>query len=165
MTGNEVSPAEVRGVPGRDGLEGRLATRLARGVARALVDWGYVPLVELSLNNGRRADVIGMDGAGHFVIVEIKSSEADFRADGKWREYEAHCDLFYFAVAEDFPRAILPQDRGLLVADAYGAEIARPAPETAMNPARRRAQILRFALAAAQRLHDMTDTPLATARD
>jgi hypothetical protein len=155
MTANETRPPE--GPEAGAGSDAPPALRLGRGVARALVDWGYVPLREFSLNNGRRTDVIGMDGAGRFVIVEIKSSEADFRADDKWTEYEAHCDLFYFAVAEDFPLSILPADRGLLVADAFGAEIVREASDTGMNPARRRAQILRFAIAAGQRLHQFVD--------
>lgn len=56
---------------------------IARGVTRLLVDMGYRTLVELPLGNGRRVDVAGLDRRGRFVVVEIKSSLADFRADGK----------------------------------------------------------------------------------
>ena len=133
------------------------AARLARGVGRTLGDAGYTAITEFSLKTGRRVDVIGLNPAGHFTIVEIKTSEADFRADGKWPEYLDFCDTFYFAVPEGFPQAILPADRGLMVADDYGAAILRPAPEAPMHASRRKAQILRFALAAGGRLQRLND--------
>ncbi len=60
------------------------ALLLARGVCRALDQLGYASLVEFPLANGRRADVLALGKAGDLVIVEIKSSVADFRADRKW---------------------------------------------------------------------------------
>jgi hypothetical protein len=132
------------------------ATQLARGICRALEDWGFGALTEFSLNNGRRADVIAMDGAGRFVIVEIKTSEADFRADKKWQDYLDFCDLFYFAVPVEFPKQLIPEDCGLLVADAYSAAVLREPGETAMHPNRRKAQILRFALTATLRLQQLS---------
>jgi hypothetical protein len=129
-----------------------LALRLARGVSRRLAELGYATLTEFRVGDARRADVAGLDRAGRFVIVEIKSSIEDFRSDGKWTDYLAHCDAFYFAVAEDFPRAILPAEHGLMVADEHDAAILRAAPERVMNAQRRRAQTVRFGLAAAQRL-------------
>ena len=133
------------------------ATLLARGVCRLLRDLGYTPLTEFKLTSRRRVDVMGLDKGGRFVIVEIKSSVADFRADAKWPEYADFGDLFYFAVARDFPVEILPADQGLMVADGFGAAISRPAPELPMNGTRRRAQILRFAAAAGDRLHRLLD--------
>lgn len=130
---------------------------LARGVSRALFDLGYASLTEFTLRSGRRVDVMGVDSAGTIAIVEIKSSFEDFRADRKWREYLEFCDRFYFAVPEDFPREVLPADCGLMVADAYGAAVLREAPLRKLNPARRRAQILKFAQAAALRLNRVTD--------
>ena len=53
------------------------------------------------------------------IIVEIKSSVADFRADTKWREYRAHCDKFYFAIPASMPVDIIPDDAVLILADAY----------------------------------------------
>jgi hypothetical protein len=67
------------------------------------------------------------------------------------------CDVFYFAVPVDFPREILPEDCGLMVADDYGAEVIREAPALVMNGSRRRAQTLRLALTAMQRLGRMND--------
>ena len=140
--------------------EERLAIALARGISRPLADQGYGTLVEFSLNNGRRADVIGLDGAGRFVIVEIKTSEADFRADRKWPEYREHCDLFYFAVPVGFPQAILPPDCGLMVADAYAAAVIRESEDIPMHASRRRAQVLRFGLVASERLQRLADPRL-----
>ena len=133
------------------------AARLARGVTRALHDLGQVSLTEFTLRSGRRVDVIGLDPAGQLTIVEIKSSLEDFRADRKWRDYLDYCDRFFFAVAEGFPQQVLPEDCGLMIADGYGAAILREAPLFSLAPARRRAQILRFAQAAAQRLARAND--------
>jgi len=63
------------------------AALLARGVCRALDQLGYASLVEFPLANGRRADVVALGKGGELVIVEIKSSVADFRADQKWPDY------------------------------------------------------------------------------
>lgn len=145
------------GAPAAVETEAREAIALARGLCRTLADQGYGTLVEFSLNNGRRADVIGLDGAGRFVIIEIKTSEADFRADRKWPEYREHCDLFYFAVPVGFPQEILPPECGLMVADAYGAAIIREAEDVPMNGSRRRAQVLRFGLVASERLQRLAD--------
>jgi hypothetical protein len=143
--------------PAARAAEIRLAERLARGVCRLFEDLGCAVLTEFSLIGGRRVDVIALDGQGQTSIVEIKSSVADFRSDGKWQEYLDFCDRFYFAVAPAFPQALLPPDTGLIVADDWHGEVLRPSPRFAMNGSRRRAQTLRVALAAAQRLRRLTD--------
>jgi hypothetical protein len=140
--------------------EARLAERLARGVCRLFEDLGCAVLTEFSLVSGRRVDVIALDGQGETTIVEIKSSPADFRSDGKWREYLDFCDRFYFAVAPAFPQALLPAETGLIVADDWQGEVLRPSPRFTMNGSRRRAQTLRVALTAAQRLRRLTDPRL-----
>jgi hypothetical protein len=136
------------------------ATRLARGVTRALHDLGQASLTEFTLRSGRRVDAIGLDPGGRLTIVEIKSSLEDFRADRKWRDYLDYCDRFFFAVAEDFPQEVLPGDCGLMIADGYGAVVRREAPLLPLAPARRRALILRFAQTAAQRLSHVSDPSL-----
>ncbi len=133
------------------------ARGLARGVCRSLFHLGYTCLTEFSLTTRRRVDVIAMDAGGIITIVEVKSSIEDFRSDRKWREYRDFCDYFFFAVAEDFPREILPEDCGLLIADSHGAAIVRQAPQLQLNGARRRAQTLRFAHIAGQRLARFVD--------
>src|SRR5215472_8919205 len=130
---------------------------LARGVGRALAQRGYATLTEVSLANGRRADVMGLGRAGDLVIVEVKSSLQDFRSDAKWPEYREFCDRFYFAVAEEFPRDAIPGDCGLIVADGFGGAVLREAPLTPMAAARRKAVTLRFALLGSLRLRRLLD--------
>jgi hypothetical protein len=125
---------------------------LARGVARLLDALGYRVLTEFPLSNRRRADLIGLDRQGRFVIVEIKSSLADFRADGKWPEYRPWCDAFYFAVSAPSLMQVLPADVGVIVADAYEAALVRGAPEHPLAAARRKALMVRFGRTAAGRL-------------
>ena len=96
-------------------------------------------------------------GDGSLLIIEIKSSVADFRADRKWRDYAAHCDRLYFAIPADMPAEIMPSDAGLIIADPYGAEIVREPSPQRLAPATRRAVMLRFAQAAADRLHRLAD--------
>jgi hypothetical protein len=51
----------------------------------------------------------------------------------------------------------MPDEAGLILADPYGAEILREANVRRMAPATRRALLLRFAQAAADRLHRLAD--------
>lgn len=130
---------------------------LTRGVCRYLRDLGFSPLTEFRVGDRRRVDVMGLDRAGRFTVVEVKSSVQDFQTDHKWPEYLPHGDKFYFAVGHDFPIEILPDDCGILIADAYGAAVHRPATESTLHASRRKAQTLRFAKAAADRLHRAND--------
>ncbi len=134
-----------------------LTARTTRGVRRALTDLGYESLAEFGLANRRRADVIGVDEKGGFVIVEVKVTTTDFLGDSKWPTYREFCDSLYFAVPPDFPADILPDDCGLMLADEYGAEIVRAAPRHPLHGSRRKALTLKFARAAAGRLMRETD--------
>lgn len=133
------------------------AILLARGVCRMLEQLGYASLLELPLANGRRADILALGRGGELIIVEIKSSVADFRADRKWADYRDFADRFYFAVPRDFPVALIPEECGLIVADGFAAAVLRNAPPVSLAPARRRVLTLRFALAAATRLRRHLD--------
>jgi len=142
-------------------LEGRLsdaALRILRGVGRLFLELGHSSVAELTLPNGRRADLVALSPAGTFTIIEVKSCLADFRADGKWEDYLEFCDRFYFAVDEDFPQKVLPKVTGLIVADAYGGAILRESEEVALAPARRKAMTLRFAHHAAFKLAGLSDS-------
>lgn len=130
---------------------------LARGVCRALDQLGYASLVEFPLANGRRADVLALGRAGELIIVEIKSSVADFRADRKWSAYREFADRLYFAVPNDFPAMLIPEECGLMVADAFGAALLRTGISQPLAAARRRALTLRFAVTAATRLRRSLD--------
>jgi hypothetical protein len=140
-----------------DGRQSETALMIARGVRRLLKAHGFSSVTELPLVDGRRADIVAVNGQGEVLIVEVKSSIADFRADRKWREYAACCDRLYFAISGATPVEIMPADAGLMVADLYGAEILREADLRRMAPSSRRALMLRFAQAAADRLHRLAD--------
>ncbi len=137
-----------------------LTRQVTRGVCRYLCDLGYSVMTEFTLRNGRRADVIALGDNGSVVIVEVKTSVADLRADQKWPEYEDFCDQLYFAAPPDFPLELLPPDCGILVADNWGADEMRAAEVVPMHASRRRALTLVIARKAAQRLYDLTDPRL-----
>ena len=143
--------------PPVDGRQSDTAAAIARGTARLLHAHGYCVVSELSLPSGRRADLAALGGDGEILIVEIKSSVADFRADQKWIEYRLHCDRLFFATVAEVPREIFPANAGLIVADAFGAAIVADAPEHRLNATRRRTVMLRFAHAAALRLQALVD--------
>ena len=140
-----------------DGRQSDTALAIARGARRLLRAMGFSTVTELGLSDGRRADIVALGPDGSILIVEVKSCLADFRADRKWRDYAAHCDRLYFAIAETTPPEIIPEEAGLILADRYGAAILREPPSRPLAPATRRAMLLRFAAAAADRLHRLVD--------
>ena len=68
----------------------------------------YSIAYELGLTSwgGRRADVIGNKISGDLVMIEVKSSVADFRSDDKWHEYLPFADRFYLAFTEEVARKV-----------------------------------------------------------
>jgi len=126
--------------------------QVTRGAARLLAALGYAALAEVTLPNGRRADLMALGPKGQIFIVEVKSSVEDFRTDQKWWEYQPYCDAFAFAVAPEFPREILPEEPGLMVADGFGGAVLREAPAAPLAGARRKALTLAFARLAAMRV-------------
>lgn len=141
-----------------DESTGRVAAaQIVRGTARFLTEGDEHCLAEFTLRTGRRVDLIALDRKGKVTIIEVKSSVADFRADQKWHEYLEFCDRFFFAVNAEFPLDLLPDDCGILVADAYGAEVVRASPDGTLNAARRKSLTLKFARNGAARLQRYTD--------
>lgn len=122
---------------------------VTRGIARLLCAEGYAVIAEMTLANGRRADLVGLSPKGLITMVEIKSCQADFEVDQKWPDYLEFCDQFFFGVDEDFPQYLLPDEEGLIIADGFGGDIIRPAIERPLAGARRKAVTLRFARQAA----------------
>ena len=149
--------------PEADGDGAAAITRaVTRGAARLFEDLGQAVVTELRLANGRRADIVALAPDGTVTIVEVKSGIPDFAADRKWEEYGPFCDRFFFAVSAEFPTERLPDAEvcGLIVADAWGAEILRDAPVVRLVAARRKAITLRFATTAARRLRGLEDPRL-----
>ncbi len=130
---------------------------LARGVCRHLVSHDFVTVEELIPASGLRVDVMGLGPKGEVWIVECKSSRIDFQSDCKWQSYLEWCDRYFWAVDEAFPTDLLPEETGLMIADAYDAEILRMGPESRLAPARRKVMVQKFARHAALRWHAARD--------
>lgn len=133
------------------------AQAVARGVARMFLRHDILVLPEVGLRNRRRADLMGIDAKGQIVIVEIKVARADLLGDAKWTEYLDYCDRFYWALPVGFDAspvddaAFQPERTGLIIADAYDAEMVRPAATRGLAPARRKTEIMRLARRAMRR--------------
>ena len=140
-----------------DRRQSQTALSVARGTTRLLHQLGFSAVSELPLPSGRRADLVALNAAGDIWIVEIKSSVEDFHADQKWMDYRAHCDRLFFATTLQVPCEIFPKDTGLIVADAFGAQMACEAPEHRLHASTRKSMMLAFARCAALRLQALAD--------
>lgn len=139
------------------------AAAVARGVSRLFLRNQIMVQSEVSLRNHRRADLMGVNAKGEIVIVEIKCARADLLGDQKWPEYLDYCDRFFWAVPSGFDfspiesEAFLPERTGLIVADAYDAQIVRPAALFPLAAARRKVEVQRLARLAMRRLMGIAD--------
>jgi hypothetical protein len=138
--------------------EGRaLAAGVARGILRLFARHDIFGVAEVPLPNGRRLDIMAVDARGQLIAVEIKCSRADLMGDSKWPDYFDYCDRYFWAAPAGFDLTLFdlpilwPERTGLIVADAYDAEIIRPAPTEPLAAARRKAETLRFARRVARR--------------
>ena len=130
---------------------------LQRGVSRHLVGHGFACVEELVPARGLRVDVMALGPKGEVWVVECKSCRADFTSDTKWQGYLEWADRFFFAVDEDFPTELLPEEQVLIIGDAYTAEIVRMPAEAKLAPARRKVMIQKFGVTAARRLQLLRD--------
>ena len=145
-----------------------IAADVARGVTRLFCRQDLFAVCEMPLPNGRRADLMAIDGKGGFTIVEIKVARGDLLGDCKWLDYLDYCDRFYWAVPPYLARILeeeryLPGEAGLIVADRYDAAVVRDAAHRPLAPARLKAELLRFARRAARRLSAQIDPSLGEA--
>ena len=130
---------------------------IARGTARHLRQHDFICLEEFVPTSGLRVDLMAIGPKSEIWVVECKSSRADFMSDNKWQGYLEWCDRFFWSVPPDFPTELLPDGTGLIIADAYDAEIIRPAPEHKLAAARRKKMMLKFARNSADRLRSFVD--------
>lgn len=140
-----------------------IAADVTRGVCRMLLRHDCVAMAEVPLGDGRRADLMALNVRGEIVIVEVKVSRADLIGDGKWMDYLAHCDRYFWAVPSGFDLApldrpdFLPERAGVIVADRYDAAIVREARTVPLASATRRKCTIAFARRAARRVITLTD--------
>ncbi len=135
----------------QDAARPEVTSDVTRGAARLLCALGFAPVAEVTLPNGRRADLMALGPKGEIAIVEVKSSFEDYRVDHKWSEYGPYCDLFYFAVSPNFPQGVIPEEVGLMVADRFGGAVIRESAMTPLAGPRRKALTLAFGRLAALR--------------
>lgn len=139
------------------------AAAVARGVSRLFLRNQIMVQPEVSLRNNRRADLMGINLKGEIIIVEIKCARGDLLGDQKWTEYLDYCDRFFWACPAGFDcspidgEAFLPERTGLIIADAYDAEIARTAALVPLAAARRKVETQRLARLAMRRLMGIAD--------
>ncbi len=139
------------------------AVAVARGVSRLFLRNQIMVQSEVTLRNHRRADLMGINAKGEIIIVEIKCARGDLLGDQKWTEYLDYCDRFFWAVPAGFDYqpieqdSFLPERTGLIIADAYDGEIARPAALVPLNAARRKVETQRLARLAMRRLMGIAD--------
>ena len=142
-----------------------IAAEVARGVVRLFCRQDRFAVCEMPLRNGRRADLMAVDGHGELTIVEIKVAKSDLLGDGKWQDYLEHCDRFFWAVPPHLAHILeeeryLPSAAGLIVADRYDAVVIRDAAVRPLAAARRKVELLKFARRAARRLSAQVDPSL-----
>jgi hypothetical protein len=142
-----------------------LASDVARGVTRLFCRQDVFAICEVPLPNGRRADMMAIDSQGLLTIVEIKVARADLVGDCKWTDYLDYCDRFFWAVPPELApllegECFLPELAGLIVADRYDAALVRDSAHRPLAPARRKAELLRFARRAVRRLAEQLDSTL-----
>ena len=154
---HSMAPSCIAAALPLDRRQSPAALAVARGATRLLHSLGYFVVGEVALASGRRADLVALGAAGEIWIVEIKSSITDLRADRKWLEYRRHCDRLFFATTLDVPREVFPPEAGLIIADAFGAAIAKEAPEHRLAAAPRKRTLIAFARTAALRLAALAD--------
>ena len=130
------------------------ADRITTAVSRLFMERGAACIREFTVRTGRRVDLMVLGDKRDITIIEVKSSRQDFTSDTKWPEYIEWADRFYFAVAEDFPREILPRpDRcGIIITDGFDCHIVRDAPAMKLAAARRTHLVTRMAQKAMRRL-------------
>ncbi|HMP55061.1 MAG TPA: MmcB family DNA repair protein [Novosphingobium sp.] len=128
--------------------EERTARAVARGIARLFARNDIWCLPEMPLRNGRRADLMGIDGKGRIVLVEIKVSRADLLGDGKWTDYLDYCDRYYWGLPPSLDRA--PLDTPPFRPETCGVIVAR-----------RKVEVERLARAALRRMNGLADPQIA----
>jgi hypothetical protein len=133
------------------------ALAIRRATARLCLRLNWAPLHEVSLPNGRRADILALRGDGGFTCIEVKSGPRDFLTDQKWSDYRDFADHLFFAVDADFPHGILPAETGLIIVAEQTAELIREAPEHKLTAPRRAALLRRWAMLAGSRLALLED--------
>lgn len=98
------------------------ADDLKEAVGRYYGQKCFAVATEIGLNSGGslRADLMAVNMRGQIIVVETKSSYADFRSDKKWWHYIDYCHKLYFSVSEELYAKVfdlIPKGIGILTVD------------------------------------------------
>lgn len=140
------------------GIRAKTAVALKQAAAYLFFKYRFSCHFEVGIQawGSRRVDIIGNKISGQIVIVEVKSSVADFRNDTKFHEYLPYCDRFYLATTCKVWQKIqddkallekLGKRAGVIVLnDVTGyADIKRPAKSEDVEPETRMSVLARLA--------------------
>jgi hypothetical protein len=108
-----------------------IASALKEASANMFFRYRYSMSYEVGLQawGSRRADVIGNKISGDIVLIEVKSSVADFRGDSKFHEYQKFCDRMYLSFTKEVALKInkdkelmsrIPKRVGILILEDHG---------------------------------------------
>jgi hypothetical protein len=135
----------------------KIGQLISRGVCRHLKQYNFSCLEEFVPIKGSRVDIIAIGPSGEIWIIECKSSASDYNQDQKWEKYLPFCDRYFWAVPQNFPTNILPDNDGLIIADSYDAEIIRYGQELKITSQKRKKIITKVARNASDRLRLLLD--------
>ena len=142
----------------QDGRQSAAAFDICRGVARLLRAHGMAPVSRgvagqraAGRRRGRCRKRRNLDRGDQVLASRIS---APTRSGPSTASFATACSSPW---RRRFPREILPADTGLIIADRYGGEIVRAAPEHKLAGARRKAMTLRLVHTAAFRLQAAID--------
>ena len=115
------------------------ANLLKKAVAKYYTKKRFAVFFELGLNRrGRlRADVFAFSFKQEVVVIEVKSSLADFRTDKKFQDYHEYCNKLYIATTVEVAAKIkdtLPPKVGLFVIDGTKLVCKKPARSVELCP-------------------------------
>ena len=95
-----------------DGRQSAIAAEIQRGVCRALRALGHSVVTELSLANGRRADVVGLSPGGRHLDRRDQILPARFSDRRQMDRVPAALRPALFRRGADFPCEVIPEEAG-----------------------------------------------------
>jgi hypothetical protein len=120
--------------------------------------WLTASEVGLCKHGRLRADLIASNMGSYIVIVEVKSSVADFRTDKKWHKYAQFCNKFLFAMSVevyDKVKTSIPKGVGVFLVYPSGhVKIKNRAKHAEIDPAIRLNIMTRLAYRSCDTLYD-----------
>lgn len=133
------------------------AKLIREAVARYYTKKNYAVNFEVGLAKGGRlrADVLCVNLAAHIVLIEVKSSVADFKTDKKWHLYKSYGDKMHFAMdAETYEKvkSLIPKGVGVFVVHTLKSIVSKQSARNGeIDPETRLDLIIRMAYRSADR--------------